>query len=112
MPVEFCPFTPVIMRHKLSKKREVFSDEDAIPESKSPSVFFPGEIIVTGKIRGKLELAEKFTMKSEFVIREQRIFFFVGAVNEDFISVQRFAYTETKKAEKHNQYKKDIFKIH
>jgi hypothetical protein len=65
------------MSYQLGEKREVFCDENMIPESKSPSVFFSGKVVVTGKMGGELELAEKFSMEGEFVMRKKRIFFFI-----------------------------------
>ena len=58
------------MCYQLGEKRKVFCDEDAIPESKSPSVVFSGEVIVAGKIWGQLELTEKIPMQGEFVVRK------------------------------------------
>ena len=51
-------------------------------------------------------------MQSEFVIREQGIFVFVRAIDENFLSLKHFASQETKKADKHNFYDNDISKIH
>ena len=100
MPVELRPFAPVVMRHKLGEKREIFGDENFVPESEGPPVVFPGEVVVAGKIGGKLKLAVKFPMNRQLFCRKQRVFCFVGAIHENFVSVQRITPQHKKEDDK------------
>ena len=111
MPVEFCPFAPIIVCHQLDEKGEVLCEENTVPESKCPSVVFPGEVIVAGKTGWHLELAEKFSMQGEFVVREKRIFLLIRAVQEYFIS-PCFTGGNTKKPDKQEHEHMLFFKIH
>lgn len=63
IPIEFRPFASIVVGHKLSEKRDVFSKENGSVKSIVPPIFRTCEIIVAGKGSGKLKLPKKLSMK-------------------------------------------------
>ena len=98
MPVKFRPFAPVIVGNKLSEKREVFCEENGVSDTIIPPIFRSCEIIVAGKVAGKLEVSKKFAMKSDSVFLEEWFFIFVGPIKEDLVPEKDVSHQDKKKA--------------
>lgn len=87
MPVKFGAAMIVVMSYELGKEGCVFRNKDNISKPIIPSICYSTEIIITGKSAGKLEMAEKLSMESDFLFLADRFFLKIGTVDKDYVGI-------------------------
>ncbi len=75
------------MSHQLGKEDCIFSNKDDVSKSIIPSIYLSTEIIIAGKRAGSLEMAEKLSMKCDFLFLADRLFLKIGTVDKDYVGI-------------------------
>jgi len=78
------------MGDELGLKTCSLGEKDDISKSIIPSVFCSAEVIVAGKRGWELPLAEELAVNMNLLFQAERLYIGIGAVDKDFIAIDRF----------------------